>query len=485
MPAPHFLAGLLLLLSIFVTLARVYTTPPASDPAVECGFSPQALAERASGAVNLTLWAVAPAQACWRAYGPVLAARNIVQPQVQVRVTAFETLSSVYRRQLLEAMQQRTAPDLAVVSIGELTNWARRGYLVPFADCRARHSTFETVDERLWATARWNHELWGVPVEARMELLYFNKRALHQLGWSEQQIAELPQQIAQGTFTLEDLLATAAQAVAANVVEPGYAIWPSAEKLNFFQMVYTGYADALYHVAENKLMFNRTALTQTFALQRQLVAQKLMSTTFTSPRKESWLDTNLWRDTVIQGRVLFWTGSNSDWSEWENRYADTLGGAAYLERAIGYARFPAVTPGTPGHVLWLHTGYYVMLTAQATGHTQQAAACAVLAQTLTPAINAKHVIKGAYLGVLTSPAARAAYSAKPFNAATMAMWPHAKANYNRYMALFDWFQVDTVYETTLLDALSAVTLGQVEPATAAATVLERLQTLLGDRLLVE
>ncbi len=482
----RFLVGVLILVTLFVLLTRRYTV--AAQPmtaASACGMEQDTAPTTAATGVTLQLWALAAGRECWRAYGPVLAARQLKGQAILVQSTAFETRGSIHRQAVDQAVQKGHGPDLASVSLGALHRWAASGAIVPLDRCRARYPTFTTIDNRFWSLERWHDQIWGVPLEANLLVLYFNKELLHALGWFDAQIEALPTQIRTDAFPFDALLATARQAVAEGIIEPGYAIWPAENSFEFFQLLYTNGGSRLYDETQDRLVISQAALTKSLAAMQQLLDDELMATTFLDAGIDSWLNNNLRRDALAAGRVLFWVDHTTDWAEWATNYMTDHGGAATLAHRVGMAPFPAFAPQEPGRTLLVDAAYYAILAKPERAPARLDAACAVLAESLTPAINDRHVNQAHYLSVLSPTTTLPPVDPTAPRVQLDALRDDAQISYWLYPALWDWFTDDAAYQAILLDALADVGTRRSEPTVAADRAIRRLQSLLGDQLLVE
>ncbi|MCE7983202.1 MAG: carbohydrate ABC transporter substrate-binding protein [Caldilinea sp. CFX5] len=482
MTAFRFIASFALLLLTFILIARSYTARSVSlPPEAYCGYPVQAASPLAAETIQLQLWAVAYGQYCGRAFGPVVAARQLVEPKIAVVAKPLSMLSDAFRLQFAQAAQAGRAPDITVANIGDLVDWSNAGYLVPLDRCRTQHTGFTNVIEQLWTTQLWQNQVWGIPVNVRLEILYFNKAKLKALGWSDRQIKELPDQIKTGNFTLDDLVMTAQQAIVAGVVEPGFGYWPHLYRDHMLQLIYLAYGGRLYDADQEKRVITQKALVKTYALRHRLTMEQITLPNFAESAGDTWQNGNLWHDAVMQGRVLFWTANTSDWREWTVNYVNDLGGLAYQLRTVGYALFPSAQPGVAGHALWNSATYYVVVAEKASGRTYQDAACAVLAQTATPAINVNLGMTTGEQTILQSEVQKPTYTTDPFNKGVAYMWNYAVADSRRKATLL----AATPYTPLLVEFMEKVERGELPPDVAAANAVQRLRETLGDALVVE
>jgi len=71
--------------------------------------------------------------------------------------------------------------------------------------------------------------------------MFYSKTKLKALGWSDADIAALPDRIKTGDFTLDDLIATAKEAVDKGIVEKGFGYWHRNSKGGDFIQYYAAY----------------------------------------------------------------------------------------------------------------------------------------------------------------------------------------------------------------------------------------------------
>jgi inositol-phosphate transport system substrate-binding protein len=427
------------------------------------------------GEVEIVIWAPAFRQNHGRLDGPVQAAGKVTNFKIKVTPVNFDELSeSDFWEEVAQAAEAGEGPDIAFADTTHVLDWASAGYLLPLDECQTRYLEFDDVMDSLWPTVTWKGQVWAIPLEIYARPLFFSKLKLKALGWSDAQVAALPEQIERGEFILDDLVATAQAATQKGVVEPGFGYWPTPYKGTDFMHVYVAYGGRQYDLEQGKFVIVKDALTQAYAFQRRLVESGIRLDNFLGPEKNTWGNRLIYRDTVVRHRALFWNGYFWDWPTWAMDYIDNLGGRDYLSDTIGYALRPSGLRGKPGNI-GVHLGVYVIMSERASGHKNQDAACALLAKTVTPEINAMHAAESVTLGVLDSPASQEAYSQYRLTAGTM------------HMRDYIWFAPpdDHAYREVLMDFLIMVENGDMTPTQAAAAAVEQLRSELGEAILVE
>ena len=170
------ISSFVLLLLTFILIARSYTARSVSlPPAAYCGYPDSPASPLVSDTIQLQLWAVAYGQYCGRAFGPVAAARRIVEQKIAVIAKPLSILSETFRPQFVQLAQAGAAPDITIAGVRELAEWSKHGYIVPLDQCRSQHSQFNDVIDQLWSTQmRENHATYvqqlTVEAESRGEI---------------------------------------------------------------------------------------------------------------------------------------------------------------------------------------------------------------------------------------------------------------------------------------------------------------------------
>jgi inositol-phosphate transport system substrate-binding protein len=462
-----------------VALVLLSACLPAAGPASSSAGAAigRELAGQAAqaGQVEIVIWAPAYRQLHGRLDGPVQASAKVTDFNLKLTPVNFDELSeNDFWAEVARAAEAGEGPDIAFAYTAHVLDWASAGYLAPLDECRARYPEFDDVMPGLWPMLTWHDQVWGIPLEINVRLLFFSKPKLKALGWSEAQIAALPGQIEAGEFTLDDLVATAQVATQQGVVQPGFGYWPGPYKGTDFMHVYTAYGGRQYDLQQDKFVIVVDALAQAYAFQRRLAEAGVRLDNFLGPENSTWASRLLYRDTVAHNRALFWDGNLGDWPKWAMDYVDQLGGQDYLFETVGYALRPSGLKGRPGNA-GVSLGAYVITSERASGRQNQAAACALLAKTMAPEINARHAAESATLGVLSSPAGQAAYAQDRLTAEAMPM--------RGFIWSGPWH--DSTYKGIIMDFMIQAENGDMAPPAAAAAAVERLQRELGEALLVE
>lgn len=457
--------GVLPILLIALALALSACQQPA--------VAPEGAAEEAApaaGTVTLDVWAEANDVEHWRADGPAKAAEMVEDFDIEVNAVNDDSGWGDYKKKFTLAADAGEAPDIIVSGHEDIPVWGNAGYIVPFDECKAKYPEFDDVIDNLWDAATWQGQIWGVPQDTEARPMFFNKQKLAELGWSEEEIAALPEKIKNGEYTLDDMIATAKEAVEKGVVEPGHGYWHRPRKGGDFIQYYAAYGGRLYDAEQDKLVVDQEALKDWYAFQRRVVEEGI------TPENYIGTEWSIWHDTVSQGNALFWNGGIWQWADWAANYVADQGGEDYLFEFVGYALQPSGVKGQPGVTL-SHPLVYMMTSESATGENNQDAACALLAKTITPEINTLHAVDSTHLGVLKSQADYPDYANNRFLSDVL------------YMLDYNFYQPNHVmygsYFDIVWDFMVKAENGDMSPEDAANAAIEQLQVELGDMVIVE
>jgi inositol-phosphate transport system substrate-binding protein len=460
-------ATVILIVGLILTACPAQQAPPAAEQAP----AEEAAAEApAAGVIELTVWAEANEVEHWRADGPVKAAEKVTDFDLQVTGVNDDAGWGDYKKKFTLAADAGEAPDIVLSGHEDVPVWANAGYIVNFESCRNKYPEFDDVIDSLWDSVTWQGQIWGVPQDTEARPMFFNKAKLAELGWSQEDIDALPEKIKNGEFTLDDLIATAKEAVDKGVVEPGFGYWHRPSKGGDYLQYYAAYGGRIYDEAQDKLVVTRDALEKWYAFQRRVVEEGI------TPENFIGTEWSIWHDTVTSGNVLFWNGGIWQWADWAANYVADKGGQDYLFGFVGYALQPSGIAGQHGVTL-SHPLVYMITSERASGKKNQDAACALLAKTTTPEINTLHAVGSTHLGILKSQADFAEYKNDRLLSDTL------------YMLDYNFYQPNHVmygpYFDIVWDFMVRAENGEISPADAANSAIQQLQSELGDAVIVE
>jgi inositol-phosphate transport system substrate-binding protein len=476
----------ILVLLIGSFLLGQYNTPGGAPPTPEkrCGYQPgqfdDVIAEK--DAIEITVWARANSIHCWRAFLSVEAARLVSNYKIFVRPRAWAAGSDADADSILPAASKGEGPDIAYLGHEAINLAYDLGYIEPLDSCLDTYPEFDTIrgSSILWGPLTRDGKPLGVPMEVSASGFFFSKSILHELGWSEEQIDQLPAQIRDGQFTLDDMVKVARQAVEQGIVQPGLGYWPNFRRRSTLLLLYYSFGGDVPAKPSGPFHLSRSVLQSIYSFQRGLFLEGVSQTAFAGQEVgESFVGRTLYQDTVAHKRVLFWSREISEWvSEYAANYVE--GGRDEVSETIGYALFPSGVRGQPASTRWLNTEAYVILSEQATGRRHQTASCALLAKMMMPEIYSRFIVSNGTLSVLKPLNDQTIASSESFENAVPYFWdflwqwpqlPNQPSN-SQYLAVLDKYLVE-------------VELGRLSPEMAVEAAVRELDTQLGDSLIVE
>jgi len=423
------------------------------------------------GAERVSVWVQSARWHCWRAYLPALAAEANDLP-VSVETKAQNTEVDFFWTDLMAAAEAGSGPDITIQT-GSLEQWVEAGHLAPLDECLARHAAFDQIPESLWSTAVVDEQTYGVPLDVHLYLLFFNKSLLKEVGWSDAQIAALPQQIAAGHFTLFDLLDVAQQAVAQGVIEPGFGYWSELTQSIEIQSLYLAFSERMDVSAENRLVINQRHLRETYDFVQRLARSPVARRLFPAVTESTWSNQLVRHDAIAEGRVLFWHDFTLDTT---NLWYDFPKTAGRMFEHFGVAPRPSAISGAPGTIR-INPTFYVVTSESASGRRQQSAACNVLAATVNPELNARQAKAVMGLGTIRNQVAHAAFADHPL--------AHLAAPLLENSRIVHLKPTQAAYLQTLARFAQAAEADRLSPEAAAAQAVAEVARIYGDMLIVE
>lgn len=459
--------------ALVIALLLAACTAPAAQPGAPAESAPaagEAAAPAASGPVEIAVWAQANNVEHWRADGPAQAAESVEDIDVTVVPTNDDSGWADYKKKVALAADAGEAPDIVLSGHEDVAVWANAGYIIEFEECRQSYPEFADVIDSLWNSVTWQGKIWGVPQDTEARPMFYNKAKLLELGWTQEEVDSLPQRILDGEFTLDDMIATAKQAIEAGVIEPGKGYLHRPTKGGDFLQYYHAYGGEVYDAEQDKLVVTPAAVEQWYAFQRRVVEEGI------TPENFIGTEFTIWHQMVSGGEALFWNGGVWQWADWAANYVADKGGNDYLFDFVGYALQPSGIKGQPGSTL-SHPLVYMITAPSASGKENQAAACAVLAKTTTPEINTLHAVGSTHLGILKSQADYPEYANDRLLSDTLYMLDHNfyQPNHVMYGPYFD----------ILFDYMVRAENGELPAADAASQAVQQLQSELGEYLIVQ
>lgn len=442
-------------------------TPAASGQAGDA--TPTVIIPASKGDKNaISAWAQANNVETTRATNIEEAAQNL---GLKAEAIADPTGWGDYKKKFLLAADSGQAPDIILSGHEDIAPWGQAGYIIPLDEMiDANQDVYGDIFPSLWKSVTWNGKRWGIPQDTEARPMYYNKKKLLELGWSQEQVDSLPDRITSGEYTLDDMIATSKEAIEKGVIKPGNGYWHRPTKGGDFYQYYFAYGGDLSDEASGNLLFDKKAAEQWFAFQRRVIEEGI------TPKTILGTESKIWHEAVTSGDVLFWNAGVWSWADWSKNYVKDKGGDDYLYGFVGWALQPSGIKGQPGVTL-SHPLIYSVTSEKASGEKQQKEAFDVITAATTPELNNKHALGSAHLAILKAQVTTPDYAANKLLAGTAYMLEHT-----RFLPNNPNFGS---YDDIVFRLMSAAENGEMTPEQAVQAAADELQTELGDKVVIK
>jgi inositol-phosphate transport system substrate-binding protein len=367
-----------------------------------------------------------------------------------------------YKQKFILAVESKKAPDIILSGHEDIAPWSSSGYIVPLDTYIDKYSQFDNVYDTLWNSVTYKGKKWGIPQDVEARPIFYQKDVLKKLGWTDEEINQLPEKIKNGDFTLNDLIDLAKEAQDKGIVDKGYAFWPRPVTGSDFYMWYYDFGGKMQDES-GKLVLDKQALLKEYQFFYD-VTQKYGLT------KDHFvgMDWDIWHKVVTSGKSFIIQGGSWMTSQWMQDY--NMSEKEWNQ--LGYALLPAAEKG--GKPVTLSHPLVYMITKQSQ-HKDLAAE--VLAYATTPELNAKHAVTSNHIGILKGEDQVPEYKKDKFlNDITYML------DYTHYLPNNDKFGD---YDEAVFRGLSAVMSGQMTPKKALNTVVADIKQKLGNQVVIQ
>ncbi|MBT9165989.1 MAG: hypothetical protein DDT25_00653 [Chloroflexi bacterium] len=355
-------------------------------------------------------------------------------------------------------------PDIICSSHLDIAVWAEAGWIQPldaFIE-RYRDKTYGDFFPHLWEATTFDGKIWGVPQDIEVRMVWFRKDHLRALGWTEEEIAALPQRVAAGEVLLDDIAKIAVQMQEAGLVEYGMIHRPTPGP-DWFQFI-VSYGGEYFSPETGKLVLEKEPTLEFLRFMYRLTWEHEV----TPPGMTGWAWPVIHK-TFMEGEAgFFLTGGMWHWPGWQR---DLLLPEEYLWENVGWALIPAGRPG--GHPNQIGHPLAYMIT-DISAHPELAALLITIASDVDLITN--HSLTGGKLALRHQQVAYPRFAEAEFLAAASALLP-----YQRFMpahpktGLFSGF---------LFDAIKAVQAGTLTPEKALELLVRRSEADIGDDIII-
>ncbi len=370
-----------------------------------------------------------------------------------------------YKTEFELASEAGEAPDIIVSGHEHIGDWATAGYLVDITDKLGDFPEFDDVINSLWTSTELGGSRYGVPQDAEARPMYYSKTLLAELGWTEDEIESLDERVASGEFTFQDMLDTAAEAVAAGVVDEGNGWWHRPANGPDFLYYYYGAGGDIVTDGD-ALQFDTDAALRVYSMLEDAAQVRGII----RPNKLDG-DWDFHKEfTSAFDEVMFVFEGTWRWASWHTNYLQDVGGEAYLFENVGFAPIPANSEGTGQPITLTHPLVY-MVSSQSESPDL---ALLLISKATTKELNTPYAIDSGHLGVLESQSEYAPYISADFLSATLPL-----LEYTTFLPNSPFW---SAWSEAYYLGIQAVESGDLTAEEAVDVVVDQLMNELGDNV---
>ena len=368
-----------------------------------------------------------------------------------------------YKQEFVLSSEAGQAVDIILSGHEDIGAWAPAGLILPLDDMLEAHEEFADVVSTLWASQEWGGQIWGIPQDAEARPIFYSKLLLADLGWSAEEIDSLPERVAAGEYTFEDMIQTAEQAIEEGVVEEGNGYWHRGSiGFDWLMPFYASGGEILGD--DGKLIWDSEAILEVYQSVADIQARGV-----TRPDIIGLSGSEVFHPSVSSAeQVLFAQGGIWNWADWAKNYAADLGGNDYLLENIGLILYPAMSDGVA--VTVTHPLSYIISSSSENPDV----ALALIAAITTPEANNRHAIDSFHLGILNSQVESEAYLNDPTLSKAHYMLDYTRVAPNHP----DW----SAWNNAFWLGIQAAETGVSTPAEALDLATAQLENEVGDNI---
>ena len=376
---------------------------------------------------------------------------------------------STHKQKFLMASDAHQAPDIYLTGHEDIGSLAEAGYIIPLDDFIAQYQdTYDDIFESLWKPMTYKGKVWAIPQDTESRPMFFSKMLLRDLGWSEEKIDDLPNQVINGEFTLDDMLALAKEGQDKGIIKEGYGFWTRPKQGPDWYSFWINFGGELEDPATGKLVFVKDAGEKVLNFW-----YKTMYELGTTTPDNIGTDWKIWHETVAAGQnVLFWNAGTWHWMDESVNYVAEQGGEDFMWENEGFALIPSYKKGgRPSNLS--HPLIYTI----STDSKYKDIAFRLITIASSVELNTLHAVGSSHLGIRKSQVEYPPYANNKFlhDAAYMVGYASYLPNNPNWAA----------YDNIVWLGTSAVLAGEMKPAEALDMIVEELQTELGDEVIIK
>ncbi|NOU73550.1 hypothetical protein GC098_19350 [Paenibacillus sp. LMG 31458] len=305
--------------------------------------------------------------------------------RVQVDAIVKETSGEEFQQMFIFASKSGNANDIYATGYSNIGWMAKGDYILPLSGIE-KDPAFQNQMAGYWDAVTWNKKVWGTIQDTEARPIFFNKNVLKKMGWTDQQVADLPKKAESGEFTLADMTALAKKAVDSKLATSGLFMTGGGKDL---PIIFLNYGTEVYDATQGKYVLDKAHLKTTFEYLKNGVSQGFLSKTFFADSKDDYLKS------LINDEALFVQAGIWDEPKYLTRGMHKVTGnvtTEYVMNNIGAMVMPPVTKGQKPVTI---SNPWVYVVSKATKYPDLVKR--LLVEVTAPKLQAEHAVSTAHL----------------------------------------------------------------------------------------
>ncbi len=419
--------------------------------------------------IELRVWGAGDPASVTRVNNPEAAAKLLTELLKTLGITAeVKVVEKYYHRgpwaeyekKIYLAYEAGKLPDIIAVGHEWIPMLAEKGIIIPLDEYVEKYwdLAFYDIPKPLWEAVTYKGHIWAIPQDTEARPVYVWKPALKALGWTDEEIAALPEKVKSGEFTLDDMLELAKKAVEKGLVKygilhrptPGGELW----------QIYLAYGGKLWDPATGKMVLKKGAMLK--ALEWFYKGAQVYKVIPSDMTTWSWRSIHT---AVVSGQTLFWFGGTWHWAEWQKvPYHPKLGKVpeSYLWENFIFMLVPSGYKG--GKPVTLSHPFVYVITSQSK-HPEVAAL--ILALVTQPEFDVKHAVGSAHI-----PVRKASLEHPEMKKAKFLSDVAYMLDYTTFEPMHPLW---SKYKKIIFDAIAAVEMGKMKPDEALKFMIDSIK----------
>lgn len=220
--------------------------------------------------------------------------------RVKIETDSFQGFWDKYREFFVSEFESNNGPDIYITGHENIA-WLAEGNYIVNLDQLKESTAYSDVFNSLWKSTRWDGHVWGALQDAEVALVFVNVDKLKKLGWSEQEIKDLPDRVIKGEFTLDDMSRLAKEAVDKGIVKWGIVHRPVNGQM--FYLIAENFEVQRFDEYENKIIVNKKNLIKSLEYFRSITQEYMIT-----PKD---ITSNTWNEVyeyALEDKALFYFG---------------------------------------------------------------------------------------------------------------------------------------------------------------------------------